>query len=81
MSFSSFQLVHGKSYYNDERVNTLFKEILDREGSITGRDFSTDMKARKNVLELAGMRSSHLLDAVAFVNAMSCGFCQRHEPY
>ena len=65
------QLVHGKSYYNDERVNTLFKEILDREGSITGRDFSTDMKARKNVLELAGMRSSHLLDAVAFVNAMS----------
>lgn len=65
------QLVHGKSYYNDERVNTLFKEILDREGSITGRDFSTDMKACKNVLELAGMRSSHLLDAVAFVNAMS----------
>lgn len=38
---------------------------------LEGRDFTTDMKAAKNPVELEGMRRAHLLDGVALVNFMA----------
>ena len=64
-------LAHGRAYYDDARVNCRFRDILTNEDGITGRDFSTDAKACKNPVELEGMRKSHVMDGVAFVNAFS----------
>ena len=64
-------LSSGRAYYNDEKVNASFISLLDTPSSITGRDFSTDMKACKNPVELEGMRKSHMMDGAAFINAFS----------
>ena len=64
-------LSRGRAYYNDEKVNASFISLLDTSSSLTGRDFSTDLKACKNPVELEGMRKSHVMDGVAFINAFS----------
>ena len=64
-------LISGVSYYNPERVNMAFSSLLDKEESIKGRDITTDLKAKKNEIELRGMRRSHLMDGVAFINFLS----------
>lgn len=61
----------GKAYYDDTRVNSSFMPFLDKEGSVTGRDKATLIKARKNKTELAGMRKAHVLDGAAYVNCFS----------
>ena len=63
-------LVHGRARYNDEKVSMAFCSMLGEDASV-GRDWSTDLKARKNPVELEGMRKSHVMDAVAFINAFS----------
>lgn len=65
------QLAHGRAYYDDSKVNCRLRDVLDRKDSITGRDFSTDAKACKNSVEMEGMRRSHVMDGVAFINAFS----------
>lgn len=65
------RLASGKAYYNDEKVNARFMDVLSGDKAVTGRDFSTDLKARKNPVELEGMRKSHLMDGAAFINAFS----------
>ena len=64
-------LASGKAYYNDEKVNARLMDVLSVDKAVTGRDFSTDLKARKNPVELEGMRKSHLMDGAAFINAFS----------
>ena len=64
-------LVLGVAYYNPERVNMAFASVLDVESSITGRDITTDLKAKKNEIEMRGMRRSHLMDGVAYINFLS----------
>lgn len=64
-------LSRGRAYYNDEKVNASFISLLDTSSSLTGRDFSTDLKACKNPVELEGMRKSHVMDGAAFINAFS----------
>ena len=63
-------LVHGRARYNDEKVSMAFCSMLGEDASV-GRDWSTDLKARKNHVELEGMRKSQVMDAVAFINAFS----------
>lgn len=65
------KLAHGLPYYNDEKVNSRFMDILSCEDEVIGRDISTDLKACKNPVELEGMRRSHLMDGIAFANAFS----------
>lgn len=60
----------GVAYYAADRINASFF-MLDNSTNITGRDITTDLKAKKNALELNGMRRAHLLDGVAFVNFMA----------
>lgn len=61
----------GPGYYNPDRVVVAFSDLLLKEGNKTGIDITTNMKARKNAIELEGMRRSHLQDGVAFVNFMA----------
>ncbi len=64
-------LACGKGYYNPERIVMTFKGIMDGNPCSTGADLTTLMKARKNVLEMEGMRKAHFEDAVAFVNFLA----------
>lgn len=65
------QLAEGVSYYNPERVSHRFAAVLEEKEAVTGLDITTTLKARKNVIEMRGMRRSHLMDGVAFVNFLS----------
>ncbi len=65
------QLAEGVAYYNPERVSHRFAAVLEEKEAITGLDITTTLKARKNVIEMRGMRRSHLMDGVAFVNFLS----------
>jgi len=58
-------------YVNPERTNVLMARALGKAKQVTGRDFTTDMKACKNDVELEGMRKSHVLDGVALVNFLA----------
>ncbi|MFA6734555.1 MAG: aminopeptidase P family protein [Sphaerochaetaceae bacterium] len=66
-------LVHARDvvYLNPERTNMLMAGAIGKAKVIFGRDFTTDMKARKNDVEMEGMRKSHLLDGVALVNFLA----------
>lgn len=62
----------GPVLYDPARINAGFATCLGgKDGAVHSRDVSTDLKARKNSTELEGMRKSHVLDGVAFVNAFS----------
>ncbi len=65
------QLAKGVAYYNPDRVSHRFAAVLEDEEAITGLDITTTLKARKNVIEMRGMRRSHLMDGVAFVNFLA----------
>jgi len=58
-------------YLNPDKTNMLIADALSKAVLVTGRDFTTDLKARKNNVELEGMRRSHLLDGVALVNFLA----------
>jgi len=61
----------GIGYYSPERIASSFAPFVLKKKNITGRDITTDLKARKNPTELEGMRRAHFLDGVAFVNFMA----------
>ncbi len=59
---------------NPERINMKLKNALDKAENVKvseGREYSTDLKAKKNETELEGMRISHILDGVALVNFLA----------
>ena len=58
-------------YCNPEKTNMLVSSALGKAKIVTGRDFTTDLKACKNETELEGMRRAHLLDGVAMVNFLA----------
>ena len=61
----------GVGYYDPAKVNYVFAPYVAKARNITGRDITTDLKARKNPAELEGMRRAHFLDGIAFANFMS----------
>ena len=58
-------------YLSPDRISLLIADAMASSHYITGRDFTTDLKASKNETELEGMRRAHLLDGVALVNFLS----------
>lgn len=64
-------IVKGKAYYDPQRISLRFAPIVDRRLPIKGIDITTTLKARKNQIELEGMRRSHVMDGVAFINFLS----------
>lgn len=61
----------GVGYYSPEKVAYEFAPFVLKKKNITGRDITTDLKARKNPAEMEGMRRAHFLDGIAFVNFMA----------
>lgn len=61
----------SKVYYNPEKTNLLVFSSLATAKLVSGREFTTDLKACKNETELEGMRRAHLLDGVALVNFLA----------
>ena len=58
-------------YYNPDKTNLLLFVAFQENKLVTGREFTTDLKASKNETELEGMRKAHLLDGVALVNFLA----------
>lgn len=58
-------------YFNPEKTNLLIAETFGGIKTVTGLDFTTELKACKNDTEMEGMRKAHLLDGVALVNFLS----------
>lgn len=61
----------GIGYYSPDKVSYSFAPAINKKRNIRGRDITTDLKARKNPVELEGMRRAHFLDGVAFANFMA----------
>lgn len=61
----------GVGYFSPEKVSYAFAPYLLKKKNIEGRDITTDLKARKNPVELDGMRRAHFQDGVAFANFMA----------
>ncbi len=59
-------------FFNPDKTNMqLFSALPAGVRAVEGRDYTTDMKAAKNPVELEGMRRAHLLDGVALVNFLA----------
>lgn len=65
------ELIDGPGYYCPEKVNYSFYPSLSGEENEKGRDITTDLKAEKNIVEMAGMRKAHLYDGIAFARFMA----------
>lgn len=61
----------GIGYYSPEKIAYSFASSVLKKKNITGRDITTDLKARKNPAEMEGMRRAHFLDGIAFANFMA----------
>ncbi|HZJ88342.1 MAG TPA: aminopeptidase P family protein [Sphaerochaeta sp.] len=58
-------------YLDFDRTTLVVEEALKSDNLVSGRDITTDLKAKKNPTELEGMRRAHLLDGVALVNFLA----------
>ncbi len=61
----------GKGLYSSKKVSCSFIDILHKKKNIDDTDITTNLKARKNPVEMEGMRRAHFLDGVAFANFMA----------
>jgi Xaa-Pro aminopeptidase len=59
---------HAALYYNPQKTSVMVAKSFGSYEKLEGREFTTDLKAQKNEVELEGMRRAHLLDGVALVN-------------
>ncbi|NLZ77318.1 MAG: aminopeptidase P family protein [Spirochaetales bacterium] len=59
---------HAVLHYDPHKTSVMVERSFGPYEKIEGRAFTTDLKARKNEVELEGMRRAHLLDGVALVN-------------
>ena len=61
----------GKGLYSGKKVCYLFAPALLKKRNTDDTDITTTLKARKNPVEMEGMRRAHFLDGVAFANFMA----------
>lgn len=61
----------GVGYYSPSKCAYAFSSSLCKQKNITGLDITTKLKARKNPVEMEGMRRAHFLDGIAFANFMA----------
>lgn len=61
----------GKGLYSSKKVSCSFIDILCKKKNTDDTDITTNLKARKNPVEMEGMRRAHFLDGVAFANFMA----------
>ncbi len=61
----------GVGLYSSKKVNYSFASTLCKKKNIDETDITTNLKARKNPVEMEGMRRAHFLDGVAFANFMA----------
>ncbi len=61
----------GKGLYSPEKVSCTFLTSLYKKKNTSDTDITTNLKARKNPVEMEGMRRAHFLDGVAFANFMA----------
>ncbi len=61
----------GKGLYSGKKVCYAFAPALLRKRNTDDTDITTTLKARKNPVEMEGMRRAHFLDGVAFANFMA----------
>lgn len=62
---------HGVGFYSPEKISYAFAPAINKKRNLRGCDITTNLKARKNPVELEGMRRAHFLDGVAFANFMA----------
>ena len=61
----------GIGYYSPNKCAYTFYSSLAKKKNKTGDNITTKLKARKNPVEMEGMRRAHFLDGVAFANFMA----------
>ncbi len=61
----------GKGLYSSKKVSYSFAPSLCKKKNTDDTDITTLLKARKNPVEMEGMRRAHFLDGVAFANFMA----------
>ncbi len=61
----------GKGLYSAKKVCYSFAQSLVKKRNTEDTDITTILKARKNPVEMEGMRRAHFLDGVAFANFMA----------
>lgn len=61
----------GKGLYSSKKVSCSFIDILCKKKNTDDTAITTNLKARKNPVEMEGMRRAHFLDGVAFANFMA----------
>ncbi len=61
----------GKGLYSSRKVSYSFAPSLCKKKNTDDTDITTLLKARKNPVEMEGMRRAHFLDGVAFANFMA----------
>lgn len=61
----------GKGLYSSKKVSYSFASSLCKKKNTDDTDITTLLKARKNPVEMEGMRRAHFLDGVAFANFMA----------
>ena len=61
----------GKGLYSSKKVSCSFIDILRKKKNTDDTEITTNLKARKNPVEMEGMRRAHFLDGVAFANFMA----------
>ena len=61
----------GKGLYSSKKVSYSFASSLCKKRNTDDTDITTLLKARKNPVEMEGMRRAHFLDGVAFANFMA----------
>ncbi|MBR1937764.1 MAG: aminopeptidase P family protein [Spirochaetales bacterium] len=63
-------LKNGRGYYDRAKLNMSFYPFI-QDDDILHCDITTTLKARKNMIELRGMRRAHKLDGIAFASFMA----------
>lgn len=63
-------LKKGRGYYDTAKLNMGFYPFI-QDDDISHCDITTTLKARKNMIELRGMRRAHKLDGIAFASFMA----------
>ncbi len=61
----------GNGLYSSKKCSCSFLESLKKDKNTDETDITTSLKARKNPVEMEGMRRAHFLDGVAFANFMA----------
>ncbi len=61
----------GKGLYSSKKCSCSFLDALKKDKNTDDTEITTNLKTRKNPVEMEGMRRAHFLDGVAFANFMA----------